>query len=205
MKVIILGGFLGSGKTTVLMQLARYLVAGAKGSEMPVVILENEISENGVDNQLLSRNNFTVENMFSGCICCTSAGQLGDTIGVIEYSYHPEWLIIEATGMAYPDSILETIRHDIGLDAAILAIVDATRWRRTLIAMKQFITSQLNGANVVLVTKIDTVSKETVEEVVAGVREYAPESEIRPICALTPLGDEFWAETVGLLEREEGK
>lgn len=200
MKVIILGGFLGAGKTTVLMQLARYLVEHTADSTMPVVILENEISENGVDNQLLSRSNFTVENMFSGCICCTSAGQLSTTIQVIEYNYHPEWLIIEATGMAYPDSILETIRRDLHREASVLAVVDTKRWRRTRIAMEQFITAQLCGADVILMTKIDAVDACVVEDVKKQVKEYAPECGIFPICAIEPIGDDFWAEIVSSLE-----
>ena len=65
------------------------LIERAAGSaEYPVVILENEISEAGVDNQLLRQNSFTVENIFAGCICCTSTAQM-----IYSASYHLKHLI----------------------------------------------------------------------------------------------------------------
>ena len=63
MKTIILGGFLGSGKTTVLLQLARHITD--KPDFPQVVILENEIGEVGVDNQVLEGAALSVENVFS--------------------------------------------------------------------------------------------------------------------------------------------
>ena len=94
MKIIILGGFLGSGKTTVLMQFGKYLIrrAGTEdktSTDTPVVILENEISEAGVDNQLLSSANFTVQNIFAGCICCTSTASLCESVKQIENTWNP--------------------------------------------------------------------------------------------------------------------
>ena len=65
MQTLILAGFLGAGKTTVLMELAAFLVRNGKN----IVILENEISSAGVDNQLLKSKGFQVRNIFAGCVC----------------------------------------------------------------------------------------------------------------------------------------
>ena len=154
MKIIILGGFLGSGKTTVLMQFGKYLIrrAGTEdktSTDTPVVILENEISEAGVDNQLLSSANFTVQNIFAGCICCTSTASLCESVKQIENTWNPEFLLIEATGMAYPDNIRDVLREEAGKQASILALADAKRWKRVVRAMPQFVISQLKDADVI--------------------------------------------------------
>lgn len=202
MKILILSDFLGSGKTTVLMQLARYLVSHSDSESFPVVILENEISENGVDNQLLSRNNFTVENLFSGCACCTSSGQLCRSIRYLKEEYDPQWLIIEATGIAYPDNIQETIQDNLHMPSSVLALVDVKRWHKVVRAMEQFIVAQLGGAAVILLTKIDLADSETVEAVKNAVRNYSGEAALYPICAIEPQGDDFWKEIVSHLDKE---
>ena len=67
MKVLILGGFLGSGKTSLLLQLAYYMTGHLSGDKKyQVVILENEIGEEGIDDKLLRGNGYQVENLFSG-------------------------------------------------------------------------------------------------------------------------------------------
>ena len=201
MKIIVLGGFLGSGKTTVLLQFAAYLIARSSGeTDAPVVILENEISEAGVDNQLLTQNNFTVENIFSGCICCTSTAQMDETIRLIETKYHPEWLLIEATGMASPDLIRREIRDDLNEPAAILALADAKRWKRVLRAMPDFVESQLRDADVILVNKIDLVDEDELRTVCEQAAAYQPSALLCPVCALQPLGDDFWEKAAAALE-----
>ena len=109
MKTIILGGFLGSGKTTVLLQLAKYITA--KPDFPQVVILENEIGAVGVDNEILEGAALAVESVFSGCICCTGAVDLIDAVQTIESQYEPDWLIVEATGMAQPSSIQTNLKN----------------------------------------------------------------------------------------------
>ncbi|MBQ1332846.1 MAG: cobalamin biosynthesis protein P47K [Lachnospiraceae bacterium] len=202
MKIIVLGGFLGSGKTTVLLQFARYLIARSAGkTEIPVVILENEISEAGVDNQLLTQNDFTVENIFSGCICCTSSAQMDDAIRQIEAQYHPEWLLIEATGMASPDLVRKGIREGLNENAAILALADAKRWNRVVKAMPAFVESQMCEADVILVNKIDLVDEDVLREVCSQAAAYQPSALLCPVCALEPQGDDFWEKTAAALER----
>ena len=188
MRTLILAGFLGSGKTTVLMELAGFLVRNGK----QVVILENEISSAGVDNQLLKSVGFQVRNIFSGCVCCTSTGALCQDVFEIRQELDPDWLIIEATGMAYPDSIQQSLHRELGIRALILALVDARRWKRLLAAMYQFAVSQLGSASVVLVTKIDQVDADVLTEVVGSVEKIVGQTPICPICAIRPIPEAVW-------------
>lgn len=106
MKVLILGGFLGSGKTSLLLQLAYYMTGHLSGDKKyQVVILENEIGEEGIDDKLLRGNGYQVENLFSGCACCTLSGELLSSVSNIEKQLQPQWLILETTGLAYPHLI----------------------------------------------------------------------------------------------------
>jgi len=188
MRILILGGFLGSGKTTVLMELADYLVR--KGKQ--VAILENEISTTAIDNQMIARRGFPVRTISAGCICCASSGVLLEDVHLVRREYGPDWLIIEATGMAYPDAIQNSLYQELGQRPLVLTLVDASRWKRVLAAMRQFAVSQLQGAGAVLVTKIDTVEEETVREVICSVREYTDNIPVRPICAIEPIPDAVW-------------
>ena len=152
MEILIIGGFLGAGKTTTLAQIAGYLTHTMHDQ---VVILENEISDTGVDDQLLTRSGFQVKEMLAGCICCSSSAQLTDTIKEIENLYHPKWLIIEATGLAYPDAIWDTIHTEFQIDAKIITLLDASRWMRLQKAMPQFADAQLTRADVIIINKTD--------------------------------------------------
>lgn len=65
MKVLILSGFLGSGKTTALLKLAHYIVEHSESdSKYKIVILENEVGEVGIDDKLLRSDGYDVENLF---------------------------------------------------------------------------------------------------------------------------------------------
>lgn len=183
MHTVIIGGFLGAGKTTVLMALARYLTERSDSPENCVVILENEISEQGVDNQLLGAQGFRVRNIFSGCICCGSSGALCQDVEQIHRAYNPQWLIIEATGMAYPDSIRRTLERELAIHAKILTVVDAKRWPRVLLGLRQFVESQLIGADVVLVTKVDLIGTPQLEQVLEQITAFSGCAPVYPVCA----------------------
>ena len=112
MKIIILGGFLGSGKTSFLKKFAKYILEKEKtsGSKTKVVIIENEIGNVAIDNQILENENLNVRTLFSGCVCCTLQGELVSTIRELMKQEKPDWIIIESTGVAYPGSIKEKIQ-----------------------------------------------------------------------------------------------
>ena len=192
MKTIILGGFLGSGKTTVLLQLAKYITA--KPDFPQVVILENEIGEVGVDNEILEGAALAVESVFSGCICCTGAVDLIDAVQTIESQYEPDWLIVEATGMAQPSSIQTNLKNILGLDSVILAIADASRWSMLMIASPVFVRKQLEGAGLVLLTKTDKTDADALAKAYGEVKECSGGAKVYPVCALDPISENIFEE-----------
>jgi len=161
MKFLIVGGFLGSGKTSFIIHLARHLVQerGIKN----VVILENEIGEVGIDDKVLRGSGYEVKGLFSGCVCCTMAGELLVNVRMLQKDLDPDWIIMEATGVAMPDTIKDSLKNKLDIDAQVLCLADAKRWRKLLKPMGHILTMQLHGADVVLVNKVDLVDAETVE------------------------------------------
>ena len=113
MKMIITGGFLGAGKTSLVLQMARYLAGENPEHKAKVVILENEIGEVSIDDKVLENGGFEVETMFSGCVCCTMAGELVTNVYQIVNRLDPEWIIMEATGVAYPLNIKENLEQSV--------------------------------------------------------------------------------------------
>ena len=198
MKTIILGGFLGSGKTTVLLQLAKYITG--KPDFPQVVILENEIGEVGVDNEILEGAALAVESVFSGCICCTGAVDLIDAVQTIESQYEPDWLIVEATGMAQPSSIQTNLKNILGLDSVILAIADASRWSKLMIASPVFVRKQLDGSGLVLLTKTDKTDADALAKAYGEVKECSGGAKVYPVCALDPISENIFEELMDKAE-----
>ena len=198
MRGLIIGGFLGSGKTTALRQLAQYLgnknAGDSTSAQIPAVILENEISNTGIDNRLLSRTGFKVREMLSGCICCSSSAQLVEQVQGIKEEYNPQWLLIEATGLAYPDSVWKTLYTELQIDAVILTLIDAGRWTRLVKAMPQFAAAQIKKANLIIINKIDLVTDQQLLQIRESLQELHVTAQICEKSIKDNLDTALWEE-----------
>jgi G3E family GTPase len=201
-KILILGGFLGSGKTSVLLQLAEYLVSLEKEyhSEVKVAIVENEIGAIGIDDKVLKKAGFIVNNLFSGCACCSLTGELVASIKKIQTELDPQWLIIEATGVAYPGSIRKVILDEVGIDATILIIADAKRWQRLVNAMELLVTGQLEDTSIVLLNKVDLISSAELKQVEHSILNYNQTAEVIPISAKAVIQEDILKKIVNQAE-----
>ena len=169
MKMILLTGFLGSGKTTAMLSLADYL--SRSYNPKSIVIIENEIGEANVDGALLAESAYEVRDLTSGCICCTLSGQLIAALEEIRRNLKPEWLLIEATGIAHR-TIADIIGQSIpGLKPFSIVLADAQRWAELMENLPMLITTQVENANVVLINKIDAVSPDELALVEEEVQE----------------------------------
>ena len=184
MRVIVLGGFLGSGKTTVLLQLARMIVEKYQASKKyPVAIIENEIGDVSVDSKLLG--DYQIREIFSGCICCTLSADLTQSVIEIADLYEPEYVIIECTGLAYPDKVVSTIRKYAHECSSVLTITiaDASRWYEIMDYMDVFLTGQMKAGDIMVLNKIDLVDNETMRSILSELRDLNAEAEVIGISA----------------------
>lgn len=157
MKILLVGGFLGSGKTS----LIRSVLQGIADSGGTAAIIENEIGENGIDDQLLAESKFEITPLFGGCVCCQISGDLISAVSRIRTELAPDWLIIEATGIAFLSELRELLeRRDPTLPVFGIAVVDITRWARLYKAMPELMRNQLEGAEIILINKTDVKTPE---------------------------------------------
>ena len=168
MKLIILGGFLGSGKTSVLMPVARQIVEAAGGGDRTrVAIIENEIGQVGIDTAFTEGAGFTTTELFNGCVCCTLAASLMDSLVQLEKDVNPEWVILETTGLARPHDIAESVKryYDENMNTAVCITVDVNRWARLKKVVGELLYEQVSNADFVFLNKIDLADADTVAAV----------------------------------------
>ena len=186
MNVLCIAGFLGSGKTTILLEVARTLTQ--EGASLAVI--ENEIGEVGIDGGYVREQGIPVQELFGGCICCTLQVGLVETLISVRESYDPDWVIIEPTGLAAPADVLGLVVDNVpDLDIVrVLTIVDAPRWPMLLEVIEPLVTSQLQSADIVAVNKVDEVDGEALDAVLGSVRALAGDTMVLPVSAASGAG-----------------
>ena len=120
--VTVFTGYLGSGKTTIILNLIKQLPKSYK-----IVLLKNEFGNVAVDSLLFKESNIQITEVLNGCLCCILVGKLGNALTEILTKYMPDRIIIETSGSAYPAPIAWEIRkmkEKLELDA-IITVIDA--------------------------------------------------------------------------------
>ena len=153
METIIFGGFLGSGKTTLIQSIARAMVD--EGNK--VAIVENEIGEVGIDQKLVGGKGVSVTPLFGGCVCCQISGDLMEAIHDIHSEIQPDYLIVEMTGLARTTDMKQVfLRYgDRDVPLRAVAVVDCVRFLKLCEISPELMESQLAGADAVLMNKVD--------------------------------------------------
>jgi G3E family GTPase len=188
MNIILLGGFLGSGKTTFLKQLAGYLVS----RQQRTVIIENEAGEVGIDDQLLSMEGFQVKEIMGGCICCTLTSELTIAVNQIGEQFQPDWLIVETTGIAKPGTIIATLKkYGQGVDHIFtVMMVDTGRWPELMAIMPDLISSQVVEADLVIANKIDEIEPGgDLSNIITEISKINPRAQVIPLSASIKVED----------------
>ena len=181
MKLLIIAGFLGSGKTTVLLEVAKRLAAASQR----IAIIENEMGEVGVDGEYLTLEGLHVQELLGGCICCTLAAGLLGTLEKVERLFQPDLVILEATGSARPSDITQNLRdYQANVGAIqIITLVDPSRHEMLMEVMTPLVTAQIQAADIVAVNKIDQVERETVQRTIQSARALNSRASILAISA----------------------
>ena len=195
-KVDIVAGFLGAGKTTLINKL---LGGAVEPSE--TVLIENEFGDVSIDDELLSGSGMEVKTLASGCICCTlRAGFMGAFPELIE-AFHPKRIIIEPTGMAAPAELLNICglaRRLANIKVNTLISVMNARNIHKLVRMDiPAFNMQFESVSLVVLTHLEEMSPDEVQGAVDMLREKVGESV--PVVA-RPLDDVDALELLSLAE-----
>lgn len=170
--VTVIGGFLGSGKTTLVNHLTGH-------PERRFGVIVNEFGALGVDGALIEQvEEESVTELRNGCLCCFGRDDLlRALVRLAARERAPEYLLIELSGLADPAPVLQTllgpeVRAVFDIDG-LVTVVDAAHFGRTL-RQNPEAALQLAYASVIVVNKADLVDERTLQEVTAAARQLNP-------------------------------
>lgn len=190
MKIVIVAGYLGSGKTTLIIALSRQFA----GTGMKVAILVNDVGAVPVDGKVLEEYGLTVKDIGGGCICCQVAGSMIKTLEALAAGPAPDYIIIEPTGIAVPESIRQAVMLKSEKTGASLGptivLFDTTRAAKLLTydTLKRLVATQVRDADIVALSKVDLSSAEDAAEAGSSIRQINPAAEIIRLSATTGEG-----------------
>lgn len=162
MKVVIVSGFLGSGKTSLLMQM----IKNNQYEQKPkIAILMNELGGFNVDSKILGEDT-PYNELLNGCICCDLKSDVAVQLSDLYYRHAPDFCIIEATGVAHPVEIYDACTDPVLTKFTeiqnITTIVDAKRYlERTKYTetTRRLMEEQVKYADIVVINKMDLIDE----------------------------------------------
>ena len=173
-KIDIISGFLGAGKTTLIQKLIKEVYAGKK-----VVLVENEFGEIGIDGGFLKDAGIVVNEINSGCICCTLQGDFRNALQEVVKKYDPDHIIIEPSGVGKLSDILSVVKDVEGLELnSYSTVVDAKRCEIYHKNFKEFFDDQISTAACVILSRTQLVDEETLQKDIAIIRELNHDARI---------------------------
>ena len=189
-RIILLSGFLGSGKTTLL----KHIISSDTDMSDTVIIM-NEIGEVGIDGMLLKNLGTDIVELTSGCICCSMSDDLQESIEGILERFEPRYIMIEATGVADPESVSRVIADADFKDRVALyktlTVMDAECWTVRDVFGTLFFR-QLKQADTIILNKTDLIEKDDIPRYLKEIHEEIPGSQVIPAvnCRIEP--DVVW-------------
>ena len=187
MDVLLVSGFLGSGKTT----LIKHLLTSKIEEVGKVALIVNEVGEVGIDGTLLSGHDVDMVEITSGCICCTIKTDFYKAIQEIHDRVDPDFLVVEATGVAQPGDIVDTLfeppQNEYSRLRSLVTVVNADIFKAKEM-FGTFYDNQIVCADTLILNKVDLVEPEYLQEIEASLREINPRAQIFPAeyCAVDP-------------------
>ncbi|WP_035177468.1 CobW family GTP-binding protein [Alkalihalobacterium bogoriense] len=173
--IIILNGFLGSGKTTILQSLIQK--EQALGHKVGVVM--NELGETSIDSFSIPEGT-PMKEMANGCVCCTLQGELSKQLETLVEEYTLDVIFIETTGAAHPVDVMDACTHPLLTSnlwiKAVITVVNAIQWyeQKMSIKLKKLLKAQVQYADVIIINKTDLVHEEQHHSVFESLKATNP-------------------------------
>ena len=162
-KIDIISGFLGAGKTTLIKKLLKEAF-----QDEQVVLIENEFGEIGIDGGFLKEAGIEIREMNSGCICCSLVGDFGTSLKEVVSKYNPDRILIEPSGVGKLSDVIKAVQGvqdevDIKLNS-YTTVVDAKKCRMYMRNFGEFFNNQVEYAGAIIMSRTDIVDEKKAAE-----------------------------------------
>lgn len=175
--VLVVSGYLGSGKTT----LVRRLLAWAQAEGRRAAVVSNEFGELGIDEALLGGGGTEFVELAGGCVCCRLSDALVDTLQRLREGVDPDLVIIETSGVALPfETQLNLYRPPVDAwvgDEAAVVVVSAAQMADGEELGDTF-ENQVSAADLLVLHKVDLVPAGLLDALEARLREMNPDAPL---------------------------
>ncbi len=180
MKILVISGFLGAGKTTFIRELVRRNAG-------EIAVFENEYGSVGVDGDVLKNSAETgqvnIWEMAEGCICCSMKGDFTASVLTIANTVDSDYLVIEPTGVGMLSNVIESLNRITYERIQILkplTLVDGLSFQRYRAKYTELYLDQIRNASYLAITKMEQASAEEVRHLIGELRKINPSAEICP-------------------------
>lgn len=169
-RIDIYSGFLGAGKTTLIKKMIREAYSGEK-----LVLIENEFGEIGIDGGFLQEAGITVNELNSGCICCSLVGDFGKALRQVVADYAPDRILIEPSGVGKLSDVIKAVQRvtsDTVQLGSFVAVADATKCKMYMKNFGEFYNDQIETANTIILSRTDGMPEAKLDACVTMIREH---------------------------------
>ena len=196
-KIDIFSGFLGAGKTTLIKKLIAEAYAGEK-----IVLIENEFGEIAIDGGFLQDAGVTINEMNSGCICCSLVGDFEQALKQVLEQFSPDRILIEPSGVGKLSDVIRAVQSvesdELKLNG-FTTVVDANKCRIYMKNFGEFFNNQVEHASAIILSRTDGLSQAKLDRCVAMLREKNPSATI----VTTPWDQITGAQILETMERQD--
>ena len=169
-KIDIFSGFLGAGKTTLIKKLIEEAYHGEK-----IVLIENEFGEIGIDSGFLAEAGIKINEMNSGCICCSLVGDFAVALKKVIDEYAPDRILIEPSGVGKLSDVIKAVENA-DTEGAVLngftTVVDANKCKMHMKNFGEFFNDQVENAGCIVLSHTGSISEQKIADCVALLKEH---------------------------------
>ena len=176
-KIDIFSGFLGAGKTTLIKKLIQECFAGER-----IVLIENEFGEIGIDGGFMREAGIQVNELNSGCICCSLVGDFREALKKVVETYHPDRILIEPSGVGKlsdvtraVEGVAETLPVQLN---SFVTVADVNKVKLYMKNFGEFYNDQVSHASCIILSRTGNASEKKIADAVALLSEKNPTATI---------------------------
>ena len=176
-KIDIFSGFLGAGKTTLIKKLIQESFKGQQ-----IVLIENEFGEIGIDGGFLQESGIQINELNSGCICCSLVGDFREALKKVVEQYHPDRILIEPSGVGKLSDVtraVEGVAEHLPVQLnSFVTVADVNKIKLYMKNFGEFYNDQISHASCIILSRTQSADPEKVAAAVAMLREKNPTATI---------------------------